>query len=167
MEDKRGTKHSRSPSKEGSPVPSRVPTPQLTPSGSPPPLGSLLEVSSCRPRSPVFEQGGPSEKVPVVDLSSYSNEEGLIPDTSHDEELAKRLFGDLNHDVLGPPGDGNVIILSVSDEEEEVCEEDATDAEAAPSSAARSPAPTASTTDVDEDPKGIQDDNSDDLAPNH
>jgi hypothetical protein len=29
-----------------------------------------------------FEQGGPSEKVPVVDLSSSSDEEGLNPDTS-------------------------------------------------------------------------------------
>jgi hypothetical protein len=65
----------------------------------------------------VFEQDGPSEKVPVVDLFSSSNEEGLIPDTSRDEEFVRRLFGDLNHDVLGPSGAGNIIILSDFDEE--------------------------------------------------
>jgi hypothetical protein len=71
----------------------------------------------------------------MVDLSSFLDEEGLIPDTSWDEEFAKRLFGDLNHDVLRLPGDGNTIILSDTDEEE-VREEDAIDAEATPSSAA-------------------------------
>jgi hypothetical protein len=84
----------------------------------------------------VFEQGGPFEKVPVVVLSSSSDEEGLIHNTSRDKEFTKRLFGDLNHDVHGPPSDGNVIILSDSDHEEEVREEDAADVEAAPSSAA-------------------------------
>jgi hypothetical protein len=53
-----------------------------------------------------------------VDLSSSSDEECLITDTSCDEEVARRLFGDLNRDVLGPPGDGKIIILSHSDEEE-------------------------------------------------
>jgi hypothetical protein len=47
-----------------------------------------------------------------------------------------------------------------------VQEEDVTDAEAAPSSTVRSPTPTASATDTDEDPKLMQDDNSDGLAPN-
>jgi hypothetical protein len=102
----------------------------------------------------VFEQDGPSEKVPVVDLSSSSDEECLIPDISRDEEFIKRLFGDLNRDLLGPPDDGKIIILSDSDEEEEeVREEDAADAEAAPSSALRSPAPIASN-DVDDGDKG-------------
>jgi hypothetical protein len=91
----------------------------------------------------VFKQGGPFEKVLVVDLSSSSDEEALIPDTSRGEEFTRRLFGDLNYAVLGPPGDGKVIILSDSDEEEEVHEEDAADAEAAPSSAMKSPALTA------------------------
>jgi hypothetical protein len=54
----------------------------------------------------------------MVDLSSSSNEEDLILDTSRDDEFARRLFGDLNRDVLGPPDDGNVMILSDSDEEE-------------------------------------------------
>jgi hypothetical protein len=102
----------------------------------------------------MLEQGGPSEKVTVVDLRSSSNEEGIIPYTLRDEEFARRLFGDLNHDVLGPPGDGKVIILGDSDEEEEVCEEDATNAEVAPSSAVKSPTPTASFKDANDADKG-------------
>jgi hypothetical protein len=88
----------------------------------------------------VFEQGNPFEKVPVVDLSPSSDEEGLISNTSRDEEFTKRLFGDLNHNVLGPPDNGNIIILSDSDEEEEVREEDAANVEAVPSSTAGVPA---------------------------
>jgi hypothetical protein len=113
----------------------------------------------------VFEQGSSFEKVPVVDISLSSDEEDLLPNTSCDEEFTRRLFCDLNNDVLGPPSDDNVIILSDSDEEEEVYEENAVDTEATPSSIVRPPAPTASITDADEDPKGIQHDNSDDLAP--
>jgi hypothetical protein len=59
---------------------------------------------------------GPSRKAWVVDLSSSSDEEGFITDVSWDEEFIKRLFGDLNRDVLGPPGDGKIIILNDSDE---------------------------------------------------
>jgi hypothetical protein len=165
MEDKRGTKLARSLSKEGSPSPSGAPTPPSAPSGSPSPLGSPPEVSSRYPRSPEFEQGGSSGKAPVVDLSSSSDEEGLIPNTSRDEEFTRRLFDDLNRDILGPPSDGNVIILSDSDEEEEVREEDAANAEAAPSSAAGIPASIASVVATNEDFKGMQNDNSDDLAP--
>jgi hypothetical protein len=36
-----------------------------------------------------------------------------------DEEFARRLFGDINRNVLGLPNDGKVIILSDSNEEEE------------------------------------------------
>jgi hypothetical protein len=68
MEEKRGIKRVRSPSKEGSPSPSGAKTPPLAPSGSPPQLKSPPEVSSCCPRSPVFEQVGSSGKAPVVDL---------------------------------------------------------------------------------------------------
>jgi hypothetical protein len=163
MEDKRGTKCSPSPSKEGSSLLSDGSMPPSTLSGSPPPPGSPSEISSHCPCSPVFEQGGPSEKVSMVDLSSSSDEEGLIPDTSRDEEFTRKLFGNLNRDVLEPSDDGNIIILSDFDEEEEVREEDVTDAEATPSSAARIPASTASAA-TDEDLKGMQDDNSDDLA---
>jgi hypothetical protein len=92
---------------------------------------------------------GSSGKAPVVDLSSSSDEEDLITNVSRDEEFARRLFDDLNHDVLGPPGDGKIIIFSESDKEEEVHEEKAINAELVPSSAARCPNPTASADNVD------------------
>jgi hypothetical protein len=149
MEDKRGTKRALSPSKEGSPSASGAKTLPLAPSGSPPPLTSPPEVSSHYPRSPVWERGGSSGKAPVVDLSSSSDDENLIVDVSWDEKFTRRLFGDLNWDVLGPPGDGKIIILSDSNEEEEVYEEKATGVEAAPSSATRSLTPTASADDTD------------------
>jgi hypothetical protein len=74
MEDKRGTKRSRSPSKEGSSPPSRASTPAPAPSGFPPPLKSPPEVSSRHHCSLVFEQGDPSGKAPVMDLSSSLDE---------------------------------------------------------------------------------------------
>jgi hypothetical protein len=95
MEDKRGTKRPHPPSKEGSSSPSSASTSLSAPSGSPLPLGSPLEISSDCLHSPGFEQGRPSEKVPVVDLSS--DEENVFPDTTRDEDFARRLFGDLNH----------------------------------------------------------------------
>jgi hypothetical protein len=67
----------------------------------------------------VFEQGGSSGNVPVIDLSSSSDEQDFIADISWDAEFTRWLFGDLNRDVLGPPGDGKVIILSGSNKEEE------------------------------------------------
>jgi hypothetical protein len=94
MEDKRGTKHTHSPTKEGSPSSDVAKTP-------PPPLTSPPEVSSCHPRSPVWEQGGSSGKAPVVNLSLSSDEGDLIVDVSRDEAFARRLFSDLNRDVLG------------------------------------------------------------------
>jgi hypothetical protein len=54
MEDKRGTKHPRSPSKEGSSSLSSILTPPSALSGSPPPR-SLPEDSSCHHYSLVFE----------------------------------------------------------------------------------------------------------------
>jgi hypothetical protein len=128
MEDNRGTKHARSLSKEGSPSPDGAKTPLPVPSRSPPPLMSPSEVSSCCPHSPVWEREGSSEKAPVVDHSSSSDEGDLIADVLWDEEFTRRLFGDLNCNFLGPPSDGNIIILSDSDEEEEVREEKAADA---------------------------------------
>jgi hypothetical protein len=50
------------------------------PSSSPLPLGSPPEISSRWPSSPVREHGGPSEEIPVVDLS-FNKDKGL-PDTS-------------------------------------------------------------------------------------
>jgi hypothetical protein len=101
----------------------------------------------------------------VVDLSSSSDEEGLIPNTSWDEEFARRLFNNLNSNVLVLPGDSKVIMLSDSDEEEEAREKTAAGADVAPSTAVKSPTPTTSSVNADEDPKGTQDDNSDGLAP--
>jgi hypothetical protein len=83
MKDKRGTNHSCSPSTEGSPSSSDAKTHPLVPSGSLLPPGSPSKISSCRPCSPVFEQGGSSGKAPVIDLSSSSDEEDLIAATSH------------------------------------------------------------------------------------
>jgi hypothetical protein len=90
----------------------------------------------------------------VVDLSS--DEEDIFPDISRDEEFIRKLFGDLNYGLLGPPGDGNVIILINSDEEKEVHEEDTADTEAAPPSAINSPAPTVSTANADDALDGVK-----------
>jgi hypothetical protein len=102
------------------------------------------------------EHGRTSEGIPVVDLSS-DEEEGL-PDISWDEKFVRRLFSELNCGLLGPPGNDNIIILSDSNEEEEVREEVTADTEAAPPSTVNSPTPSTDASDV---PKGAQDDNSD------
>jgi hypothetical protein len=95
----------------------------------------------------------------VVDLSS--DEEDLFLDSLRDEEFTMKLFGNLNHALLGPPGDGNIIVLSDSDKEEEAREEDVTDVDAAPPSAVKSMALTASAADADNVLEGVQNDNSD------
>jgi hypothetical protein len=105
----------------------------------------------------MFKQGGPSENIPVIELSSSSDEEDFFADTARDAEFTRWMFGDLNRDLLGPLGDDKVIILSDSDEEGEAREETTTDAKATPSAAVKSSA--------DEDPWKMQDDNNDDLAP--
>jgi hypothetical protein len=64
----------------------------------------------------MWEQGGSSRRAPVVNLSSSFDEEDLIADVSWDEAFIRRLFGDHNNDILGPPGDGKIIILGDSDE---------------------------------------------------
>jgi hypothetical protein len=74
--------------------------------------------------------------------------------------FARKFFGGLNRELLGPPGDGNFIVLSDSDEEEEVCEEDAT-----PPSAGDSPTPTVSAADADDAPEGVPDDSNDGRTP--
>jgi hypothetical protein len=58
---------------------------------------------------------------------------------SWDAEFTRRLFTELNRDLLWSLGDGNIFILSDSDEEEEAREEVTTDAEAAPPSVVNSP----------------------------
>jgi hypothetical protein len=94
-----------------------------------------------------------------VDMSSSSNEEDPIPDTSRDFELTQRLYGELNRALLGPPDDDKVIIISDSDEEKEAREETTTKAEATPSAATeKSLTPAASPTDADEDPGATSND---------
>jgi hypothetical protein len=118
----------------------------------------------------------------VIDLSSSSDEEDSIADTSCDFEFTQRLYGELNHDFLGPPSDGKIIILSDSDEEnEEVRKEKSSAPEDAAAFAAvnlasttsasdidapadRTSTPAASPADTDEDPEATPNDSSDGLA---
>jgi hypothetical protein len=183
MKDNGGNKRERSPSAERSPTPSNAKTPPLASSGSPSPPGSPSEVASCRPRSSVFEQGGPSRKALVIDLSSSSGEEDFIVDTSCDFEFTQRLYGELNRGFLGSPGNSKIIILSDSDEEkEEVREEKSSSPKDPAASATVNPASTASAgdvvapteksstlaaspADVDEDLEAAPNDSSDGLAP--
>jgi hypothetical protein len=157
-------------------------TPLPVPSGTPSPPESPSEVSSRRPCSPVIEQGGPSGKALVIDLSSSSDEQYSFADTSHDFEFAQRLYDKLNRDFLGSPSDGNIIILSDSNEEkEEVRKKKFVDAKDAATSAAVNPVsiasvddvgtpaeksltPTASPTDANEVPGAVLNDSSDSLA---
>jgi hypothetical protein len=117
MEDKKGIKCERSPSAEGSPLPDDAKTLIPVPSGSPPPLGSPSDVLSRRHYSLVFEQGGASG-VTLVSIPS-----SLVVDTSCDEEFARKLFGVLNRDILGPPGDSKIIIIDDCDNDDEAQEE--------------------------------------------
>jgi hypothetical protein len=120
MEDKKCVKRERSPFVEGNPLPDDAKTPPPVPSGSSPPPGSPSDVSSCRRCLSVFEQGSASGTTPVSGPSS------LVVDTSHDEEFDRKLFGDLNRDILGPPGDGKIIIIDDSDDDDEAQEEGTT-----------------------------------------
>jgi hypothetical protein len=149
MENKRGTKCERSPSAEGSPLLGDTKTPPPKPSESPPPPGSPSVAPSCRPCSLVFEQGNTFGKIPMLDPSSS------IADTSTDEEIARKLFGDLNRDILRPPGDGKIIILDDSDDDGEAQEETTAEIESmvAPAS-------------TDDAPAEARIDNSDDQGPN-
>jgi hypothetical protein len=145
MEDKRGIKREHSPFVEGSTLPNDAKTPPSAPSVSPPPSGSPSEVSSRRPCSPVFEQGNASGKTPMTDLSSSSDDENFIVDTSRDAELAKKLFDDLNRDILGPLGDGKIIVIDDSEEENEAQEEKTIGIESTTASASTDPASSAPT----------------------
>jgi hypothetical protein len=161
MEDKKNLKCPRSPSDEGSSSPSKASTPPPSRSGSPLLTQSPPATSSRRLCLHLCEQGGPSEPVPVVDLVSSSGEEDSVADTSRDEELARKLFGDLNRDILGPLDDGQIIVLSDSDDEDETHEDAAVNAEAAPPSAANSVDSPTSAPDADDTLDGVPDDNAD------
>jgi hypothetical protein len=80
----------------------------------------------------------------MSDLSLSSDEENFIVDTSHDTEFTRKLFGDLNRDILGLPGDGKVIILDESNEKNEASDEKTAGTKLAATSAAVNPASTAS-----------------------
>jgi hypothetical protein len=113
------------------------------------------EILSRRPYSSVFEQGNTSGKTPMINPSSF------IVDTYCDAELARKLFGDLNRNILGPPGDGKIIILDDSDDDAEAQEEkiagiESTTALASVDSALRAP------TSANDAPAGAKINNSDD-----
>jgi hypothetical protein len=96
-----------------------------------------------------------------VDLALSSGEKDSVADTSQDEELTRKLFGDINRDIIGPPGDDKIIVLSDSDDKDETPEDVAVNAEAAPPSAANSTDSPTSASDADETPDGVLDDNAD------
>jgi hypothetical protein len=52
-----------------------------------------------------------------------SGPSSLVVDTSRDEEFTRKLFGDLNRDILGPPGDGKIIVIDDSDNDNDAQEE--------------------------------------------
>jgi hypothetical protein len=76
-------------------------------------------------------------------------------DTSHDEEIARKLFSDLNRDILEPPSDSKIIILDDSDDDDEAQEEKTADIESTTAPAS-----------VDDAPAEARIDNSDDQRPN-
>jgi hypothetical protein len=83
----------------------------------------------------VFEQDNTSEKTPMLNPSSF------IVDTSRNEELTRKLFSDLNRDILGPLGNGKIIIIDNSNDDGET-QEKTTDIKstAAPASVDDAPA---------------------------
>jgi hypothetical protein len=119
----------------------------------------------------------------MIDLSSSLDEDDFFVDTSRDFEFAQWLYDELNHDLLGPPSDGKVIILSDSNEEkEEACEEKPVSTEDAVVFAVVNPVSTASANDIgtpaekpstpaaspanaNNDPGAVPNDSSDGLAP--
>jgi hypothetical protein len=109
----------------------------------------------------VFEQDDSFVKALMIDLSLSLDEKNFIADTSHDAEFTKKLLGDLNCDILGPPGDGKVIILDDSAEEKEAPDEKTAGTELTATSAAINPTSTASAV-ANDAPVGTKNDNSDD-----
>jgi hypothetical protein len=73
------------------------------------------------------------------------DEKNFIADTSRDAEFTKKLFGDLNRNILELPGDGKVIILDDSNKEKEALEEKTAGTELVATSTAVNLASTAST----------------------
>jgi hypothetical protein len=112
----------------------------------------------------MYEHDEPSKEFSMVDLGSKDEDEDWdAPDTSRDEEVACKLFGDLNRDLLGPPSDGKVVVI-VSDTDEEEHEDDHANTDAAPSSLRVPPAPSASAINDDGTPDRANDDTSGDRS---
>jgi hypothetical protein len=103
----------------------------------------------------VFEQGNASEKTLMIDPSSF------IIDTSCDVELTRKLFGDLNRDILRSPGDGKIIVLDDSDDNAEAQEEKTASIESTTALASADLALSAPTS-ADDAPTGAKISNSDD-----
>jgi hypothetical protein len=136
MENKRGIKRERSPSAEGSLLSGDAETPPPAPSGPQLPPESPSVAPSLCPCSLVFEQGNTSGNIPMLEPSSF------IADTSRDEEIPRKFFGDLNRDILRPPGDSKIITLNDSDDDGEAQEETTAEIESTvvPASADDAPA---------------------------
>jgi hypothetical protein len=75
-------------------------------------------------------------------MTPVSGPSSLVVDTSCDEEFTRKLFADLNCDILRPPGDGKIIIIDDSDDDDEAQEEGAAGIEpmTVPASSADAPA---------------------------
>jgi hypothetical protein len=117
------------------------------------------------PPSPMYEHDKPSKGLSVLNLSLKEEDNDLDTlDTSQDEDISHKLFGDLNRDLLGLPGDDHAIVISDS-EEVEVHEDDRAGTDVLPFSLRVSLAPSASAANNDDASYGVQDDSSDGGAP--
>jgi hypothetical protein len=85
----------------------------------------------------------------------------FIVDTSRDEELVRKHFDDLNRDIIGPPGDGKIIVLDDSDDDVEAQEEKTVDIESTTAPASADLALSAPTS-ANDAPTGAKISNSDD-----
>jgi hypothetical protein len=97
----------------------------------------------------MFEQGNAFRKSSMLDPSLF------IADTSRDEKIARKLFGDLNCDILGSPGDGKIIILDDFYDDSKAQEGTTTKIESTTAPAS-----------IDDAPAKARIDNSEDQAPN-
>jgi hypothetical protein len=51
-------------------------------------------------------------------MTPVSGPSSLVVGTSRDEEFVRKLFGDRNRNILGPPSDSKIIIIDDSDDDE-------------------------------------------------
>jgi hypothetical protein len=101
----------------------------------------------------------------VIKIPSSSDEEDFFSNVTWDAEFTKLLFGDFHRDLLRPPGNRKVIVISDSDEEKDVREESTAKAKATPSTAnGKASTPAASPADADEDPGAMPHVSNDGLA---